>query len=159
MNTKANFECCPEFDPKPWEMQIIEWDNKRFIMGKVCTFFYMPLNFGYKIRKANKKIEESQANCPQWLCLSEHYSKWKMNIYIAVDKEVAAVENVFLSGKFFCKVYEGNFSNTSKWIENYKIICNEKGFITDNLFMWYNTCPKCARKYGKNYVVILGKLK
>ncbi len=23
-------------------------------------------------------------------------------------------------------------------------------------YMWYTTCPKCAKKYGKNHVVILG---
>jgi hypothetical protein len=24
--------------------------------------------------------------------------------------------------------------------------------------MWYTTCPKCAKKYGKNYVVILAEI-
>ncbi|WP_369688185.1 hydrolase [Anaerophaga thermohalophila] len=23
--------------------------------------------------------------------------------------------------------------------------------------MWYTTCPKCAKKYGKNYVAIVGQ--
>ena len=25
-------------------------------------------------------------------------------------------------------------------------------------YMWYTTCPKCAKKYGKNYVVIVGQI-
>ena len=25
--------------------KIIEWENKKFIREKVCTFFYMPVNF------------------------------------------------------------------------------------------------------------------
>jgi hypothetical protein len=25
-------------------------------------------------------------------------------------------------------------------------------------FTWYTTCPKCAKKYGKNYVAVLGML-
>ena len=25
-------------------------------------------------------------------------------------------------------------------------------------YMWYTTCPKCAKKYGKNYVVILSEV-
>ncbi|MCK7469725.1 MAG: 60S ribosomal export protein NMD3 [Desulfomicrobium escambiense] len=24
--------------------------------------------------------------------------------------------------------------------------------------MWYTTCPKCAKKYGKNYVAIVGAI-
>jgi len=24
--------------------------------------------------------------------------------------------------------------------------------------MWYTTCPKCAKKYGKNYVVIIAEV-
>jgi hypothetical protein len=24
-------------------------------------------------------------------------------------------------------------------------------------YMWYTTCPKCAKKYGKNYVAILAE--
>jgi hypothetical protein len=24
--------------------------------------------------------------------------------------------------------------------------------------MWYTTCPKCAQKYGKNYVVIIAQV-
>ena len=39
---------------------------------------------------------------------------------------------------------------------------NNKLFIKDKVFtlqyMWYTTCPKCAKKYGKNYVVILGQI-
>jgi hypothetical protein len=25
-------------------------------------------------------------------------------------------------------------------------------------YMWYTTCPKCAKKYGKNYVVVVGQV-
>jgi len=25
-------------------------------------------------------------------------------------------------------------------------------------YMWYTTCPKCAQKWGKNYVVIVGQI-
>ncbi|MGE5758418.1 MAG: hydrolase [Sideroxydans sp.] len=26
------------------------------------------------------------------------------------------------------------------------------------LYFYYTTCPKCAKKYGKNYVVILAEV-
>lgn len=30
---------------------------------------------------------------------------------------------------------------------------------SDRLYVFYTTCPKCAREYGKNYVVILAEVK
>ena len=27
------------------------------------------------------------------------------------------------------------------------------------MYMWYTTCPGCAKKYGKNYVVIISEVK
>lgn len=104
MNKEVKLECCPEFDPKPLDGEMFEWENKKFIKDKVITFFYFPLNFGKIIRKLNKKIENVNAICPQWLCLSKHISKWKMILYLAVDKEIPDTENVFfpvdISAKF-----------------------------------------------------------
>jgi len=28
----------------------------------------------------------------------------------------------------------------------------------DKMYMWYTTCPKCAKKYGKNNVIILANI-
>jgi hypothetical protein len=25
-------------------------------------------------------------------------------------------------------------------------------------YMWYTTCPRCAKKYGKNYVAVLAEV-
>ena len=33
-----------------------------------------------------------------------------------------------------------------------------KGKPPQKLYFNYTTCPKCAKKYGKNYVVILAKI-
>jgi hypothetical protein len=38
-------ECCPEFDPTPWDGKLFEWNEKKFIKEKV-SIFHMPLNFG-----------------------------------------------------------------------------------------------------------------
>ncbi len=159
MSINKNIECCPEFNPDLWDGKILEWGNKRFIKDNVCTFFYIPINFGQVIRKLFKKIENAQANCPQWLCLSEHVTKWKMNIFAAVDKEIPNAENIEFSGKYLCKVDEGKFSETSRWIVDYNNFVREKGLSIENYYMWYTTCPKCAKKYGKNYVVFIGRVK
>jgi hypothetical protein len=35
---------------------------------------------------------------------------------------------------------------------------DSKGKALQRMFFFYTTCPKCAKKCGKNYVVILGKV-
>ena len=82
-----------------------------------------------------------------------------MNIYLAVDKEVTSLEKSNFSGKFFSKVYEGSFSDTDKWCKEYEALAKLKGFTIEKMYMWYTTCPKCAKKYGKNYVVIISQVK
>jgi hypothetical protein len=154
-NEKNQQGCCPNFDPQPWDGKVLEWDNKLFIKDRVCTFFFMPLNFGSVMKRINKKVEGSGVSIPDWLCLSDHTSKWNMDIYLAVDKPVEGAENVKLSGRFLSKVYEGNFKDTGKWCDNFKEYAKEQGHEIVKWYMWYTTCPKCAKKYGKNYVAII----
>jgi hypothetical protein len=111
------------------------------------------------MKRMNEKVEKSGAKIPDWLGLSEHTSKWNMDIYLAVDREVPGTENVTLSGKFLSKVYEGSFKDIGKWTKDFEIFAKEKGMEIKKWYMWYTTCPKCAQKYGKNYVVIVCEVK
>jgi hypothetical protein len=151
--------CCPRFNPEPWDKKVLEWKEKKFVKARVGTFFYIPLNFGNVITKTIEKIEKSGGKIPDNLCLSDHTSKWNMDIYLAVDKEIPGAKNVTLSGKFLSKVYEGDFKETGKWGENFKKFAREKGMEIKKWYMWYTTCPKCAKIYGKNYVVTIAEVK
>ena len=150
--------CCPQIDPTLWDDKIFQWENKRFVKDRVCTFFFMPLNFSQVMKRLNKKVRESGAVMPDWLCLSDHTSKWNMTVYLSVDKELPSAENVTLSGKFLSKVYDGPFKDTGKWCQNFENHAKAKGLIIKKMYMWYTTCPKCAKKYGKNYVVIISEV-
>lgn len=151
-------ECCPKFDPTSWQDKEFEWKDKKFVKDKVFTFVYMPLNFGAVISRNFRALDKRGAICPDWLCLSEHTSKWNMNIYLATDKEVDGLENTTFSGKFYSRVYEGNFKETGRWGSDYETVVKNKGLKIEKQYMWYTTCPKCAKKYGKNYVVFIGKI-
>ncbi|MCX6233551.1 MAG: hypothetical protein NT175_02355 [Bacteroidetes bacterium] len=155
---EQNSICCPPFNPTLWDDKTFIWENKKFIKDRVCTFFYMPINFSRVMKKFNKKVTEAGATMPDWLCLSDHTSKWNMDLYLAVDKDVPGAENTTLSGKFYCKVYEGPFRDTGKWCKDFENIAKSKGYNVKKLYMWYTTCPKCAKKYGKNYVAILSQV-
>lgn len=147
--------CCPQFEPNLWDNKMHLWDQKMFIHDSVKTFFYMPLSFGKIMRRLSEKVEAAGADMPNWLCLSDHTSKWNMDVYLEVDKEVPEANNVTLSGNFYSKVYEGPYKDTGKWVEDFNRTVKEKGLSMKKYYMWYTTCPKCAKKYGKNYTVFL----
>jgi len=116
------------------------------------------MNFGSVMRRLDAKIKKAGAEMPDYLCLSDHTSKWNMDIYLAVDKEIERAKNVTLCGKYYCKVYEGSFRDTGKWCKDYEAVAKSKGLTIKKWYMWYTTCPKCAKKYGKNYVVVVCEL-
>ncbi|MFA5032852.1 MAG: hydrolase [bacterium] len=153
---KPNTECCPKFNPAPWDNKMLEWDNKKFIKDKVFTMFFMPINFGSVVKRMMAKIEKSGGKALDWMGLSDHTSKWNMDLYVAVDREIPDIENISLSGKFFSKVYEGDFKDTGRWCKDFESQVKDKNLKVKKWYMWYTTCPKCAKKYGKNYVVIVG---
>src|SRR4030042_4417673 len=151
-------ECCPKFDPKPWDGKAFEWKDKRFIKDRVFTLFFLPVNFGSVITKLNRKVERARAKIPDNLCLSDDTSKWNMDIYLAVDREIPGAENVTISGKFLSKVYEGPYKDTGKWCKDFQSYAKSKDLSVKKWYMWYTTCPKCAKKWGKNYVVIVARV-
>ena len=157
-NTK-NEECCPKFDPKPWDEKIQEWNDKKFVKGKVFTLFHIPINFGKVITKMNEQVDKAGAKVPDWLCLSDHTSMWNMDLYLAVDKEVQGMENTAISGNFLSKVYEGDFKDTGKWCDDFSNYAKKQKHKIGKMYMWYTTCPGCAKKYGKNYVVIISEIR
>ena len=108
--------------------------------------------------RLNKKMENAGAKNSDGFCISECTSPWNMDLYFAVDKEVSGAENVKFSGKYFCKVYEGDFKNNGSWFKDFAEYVKSKGITPGRMFSWYTTCPNCAKKYGKNYVVIISKI-
>ena len=155
METNQEEICCPPFDPSPWNGTKHHWIDKKFIKDRVCTLFYMTLNFGGVMRRTDKLIKAAGASVPDYLMLSDHTSKWNMDIYIAVDKEILGAQNTTLSGNFVSRVYEGTFKETGNWHKDFGKWCAEQNYKPAKTYLWYTTCPKCAKKYGKNYVVLM----
>lgn len=153
--------CCPQFDPIPWENKEIVWDNKMFIKEKTCSFFYMPLNMGSMMKKTWGKVEKAEASpeAKDWVMLSRDLSPWKCEHYLAVNKEVPGSQNVKLSGIFLTKVFEGPFRECKNWYKEMQKFAEEKSVDKSNIYFYYTTCPKCAKKWGKNYVVGFLKIK
>ena len=157
MSAKNPNQCCPLFDPVPWNEKSITWDRKRFVRDRVISFLHIPLNFGAVMTRTMRAIEAAEAVPETQIVLADENSLWGADVYVAVDKEVPGAKMATLSGTFLSKVFEGPFSDMRHWIKEMQAFAAAQGKPIRKLYFYYTTCPKCAKKYGKNYVVILAK--
>jgi hypothetical protein len=104
-------------------------------------------------------IKNSDALTTKPLMLSDEKSLWGSDIYIAVTKPVPNAKMEKISGTFLTKVFEGDFKNMGKWIKEMEKYVKSKKKEIKKLYFFYTTCPACAKYYGKNYVIILAKIK
>jgi hypothetical protein len=150
--------CCKRFDPKPWQDREVRLKDKLFLKDSVRSFLHIPLNFGQVMKKDMDKIAAAGALVEMPLMLSDEKSLWGSDVYIAISKDVPDSEMVRLSGSFLTKVFEGSFKDTGKWVKEMQDYVASKGKKAEKFYFFYTTCPKCAKYYGKNYVVILAKI-
>ena len=147
--------CCPRFNPDPWDEQEVSWVDKLFLKDRVRSFMHIPLNFGRVMVRNMEKIQTADALAPEPLMLSDENSLWGADVYIHVTKEVPDAQMEKVSGTFLTRVFEGPYQNTRKWVEEMKTYVNSKGKELKKIYFFYTTCPRCAKFYGKNYVVLL----
>lgn len=151
-------ECCPMFNPQPWDGKIVNFKNKLFIKDSVCQIFHIPLNFGGVFTRMWEKVEKAKASPKQFLSLSYDNSMWKSIILMAVSKKVPDAENVKISGKFMTKVFDGPFKDVPKFMVEMDKYVKSKGKKIKKMYLNYTTCPKCAKKYGHNYIVVYAQI-
>ena len=103
-----------------------------------------------------KKIEDvgARPNDRDFLMLSSETSQWKGEVYIKVTREVPNAENVRISGTYLTRVFDGAYNDVPEWIKEMDDYVAKKGKKVKDYYFYYTTCPKCAKKYGHNYVVV-----
>lgn len=151
-------ECCPRFDPQPWDETEFTWDSKRFVQDRVTSFLHIPLNFGAVMKRNIKPINDAEAFPGTVVVLSDENSLWGADVYIEVTKDIQGSNMASISGTFLSKVFEGSYRNMRNWIKEMEAFTESKGKSPQKLYFFYTTCPKCAKKYGKNYVAILAQV-
>jgi hypothetical protein len=150
--------CCPRFNPQPWDKKEVTFKDKLFIKDRVTSFLHIPLNMNKVMVKNMEMIAKAGALVPEPLLLSDENSLWGADIYIAVSKDVPEAQMVKVSGTFLTKVYEGPYKNVRNWIKDMTDYVAKQGKVLKKLYFFYTTCPKCAKYYGKNYVVLLAQI-
>jgi len=165
MTGKRNNEttqCCPKFNPEPWDEKEITWKDKLFVKDSMIQFMHMPLPgaFGKTVGRMWKKIEDAGANpdIKDFIMLAYDPSPWKGELYINATKEVPDAENIRFSGTYLTKVFDGPYNAVPKWIREMERYVTQKGQKVKKYYFYYTTCPKCAEIYGKNYVVVFAEV-
>jgi len=151
--------CCPKFHPGHWEEKLFDFSAYAFIKGHSASLFYMPLNLDKVMTKIMTDIQNAKANFEdKMLVLSQDLSPFKAEHLFLVNGEVKGYKRQRLEGLFFCKVYDGPFKNMTEWMKDFDEVLRLKGRKLEEVYAYYTTCPKCAKVYEHNYVVLLAKV-
>jgi len=154
----AETGCCARLDVAKWDAREFEWKDKLFLKDHIRAVMHIPLNTGAVMARDQHAIEAAAAYPDDPLWLSDEVSPWGSDIYIAVDHPVPNTETVTLSGRFLTKVFEGPYRDIGKWIKAMDAYVEARGEHTRRHLFYYATCPKCAKHFGKNQVVLFAEV-
>ena len=146
--------CCPKFDPEEWEGRHLHFVDKPFLRATTRALLHVPLDIGRVFTRVQQRIEDAGAQPSEgYLVLSRDLSATEGEHLFAVTGPVPDEEMVTLSGDFITRVFEGPYSRAKHWVHDMEVAAEAAGHTAKTIYMFYATCPKCARAYGKNYVV------
>jgi hypothetical protein len=151
--------CCPRFMPEPWDRQHLHFENKLFLRATTRSVFHVPVNMSSVFGDTFAAIQNAQAMSGPFPILSHDESPWRAEHLFAIDRPVPGSEMVELSGDFLTKVFEGPYAHARQWCEEMGRYVAAEGYALETLYFFYTTCPKCAKHYGKNYVVAMAKIR
>jgi hypothetical protein len=99
-----------------------------------------------------------EANTEDVLLLFRDPSAFKSEIYLSTTGVVSDAKNVTISGKFISKVFAGSYNAVSKFMKQMDEYLTSKGEKAKGYYVHYAYCPKCAKKYGKNYMTLFAQI-
>ncbi|MDD4374462.1 MAG: hypothetical protein PHG67_11135 [Bacteroidales bacterium] len=154
-----NQECCPKFEIEKWEGKTFKWENKRFIIETIPTFFHIPIPpmIGKMVNKMHELAEKFDATIPdktEALILFRDPSAFKSEIYYSVTKEVEGANITTISGSFVTKVFDGPYNNIPGYIKEMEKYLSERNQFAKDYYVHYAYCPKCAKESGHNYMIL-----
>lgn len=151
--------CCPRFKPEGWDEQALHFENKPFVRAETRSIFHIPINMKAVFARTFEAIEKAGAvDAEQFIVLSNDLSPWKSEHLFSVTSEVPGVDMVELSGEFLTRVFEGPYRKAPVWYRDMEEFVRGQGKGLKRIYFFYTTCPKCAKFYGKNYVVGVAQL-
>jgi hypothetical protein len=154
--------CCPPFDPAKWHHVHHSWKDRPFLRDSVPELFHIPLpgTYAKAIARMWKKASDTGA-APEpddFLLLANDPSSFRADLYMSLSKDIPDAETVKLAGNFFSQVFEASYGDVRKCLRETSQFLAKNGMFSLKDYIYYPYCPKCAKKYGHNYVVVLSKV-
>jgi hypothetical protein len=56
------------------------------------------------------------------------------------------------------KVFDGPYSKVPAYLKEFYSYIDSVGKKAKKIYFYFTTCPKCARKYGHNYIVAFAEV-
>lgn len=148
--------CCPRFNSEGWEGRHLHFEDKLFVRATTHSLLHVPIDMGRVFTCVQEHIADADAQDPEgYLVLSRDLSVTEGEHLFAVTKPVPDEEMVTLSDDFISRVFEGPYRQTKDRLHDTKVAADAAGQEAKTVYMLYTTRPRCARAYGKNYVVAL----
>lgn len=146
--------CCPKFNPEGWDGHHLHFEEKPFVRATTRSLLHVPINMGSVFKRVQSHIEDAKAQDPEgYLVLSRDLSSTEAEHLFAVTRDVPGEEMTTLSGEYITRVFEGPYRHAKDWVHEMETAAEAPGHTAKQVFMFYTTCPKCARAYGRNYVI------
>lgn len=151
--------CCPRFRSEKWNGKRFDVKDLLFAKTKSRNLFHVPVGVEKLMTESTEKIKKSDAwPDNEYLILSRDISPFSSEYYFRVTHDVEGMESVSLSGTFVSRVFEGDYSKMGSWMKQMNSHLEKEGEKAKEIYAYYTTCPRCAKEYGKNYVVLLAKV-
>lgn len=151
--------CCPRFSPAGWDEQELHFRDKLFVEAHTRSAFHIPLNMGGMYTRTMEAITNAGAlDDDDLIVLSHDPSPWSGEHLFSVKKDVPGQQMTRLSGEYLTKVFEGPYKDVPHWEEAMASFVESRGKQLDKMYFYYTTCPKCAKTYGKNFVVAVAQV-
>lgn len=151
--------CCPRFKPEGWDGQELHFKEKLFVKAETLSLFHIPLNMGSVFPNTLEAIKQAGAQSDdEFIVLSYDSSAWRSEHLFSVTKDVPGEKMVHLTGEFLTKVFEGPYKNAPIWEKEMASFVKSRGKEAKKTYFFYTTCPKCAKYYGKNYLVAVTEI-
>ncbi|NNE10419.1 MAG: hypothetical protein HKN20_17795 [Gemmatimonadetes bacterium] len=150
--------CCPRFNTEGWDEQELRFKDKLFVKAKTRSVFHIPVNMGTVFPKTFDAIDKAHARREdEFIVLSHDPTAWTGEHYFSVTGDVPGQEMVKMTGDYLTKVFEGPYRDVPRWEKEMQEFVERKGKRAKKTYFFYTTCPKCAKYYGKNYVVAVSE--
>ena len=151
--------CCARFKPQGWDNQHLHFEDKKFLRATTRSAMHIPWNMGQVFTRVQEHIEDAAAADPaKEIVLSRDMSPWEAEHFFAVKKDVPDEEMTGLSGDFITRVFEGPYRKANDFAHAMDVAATAMGKTAKEVFFFYTTCPKCAKAYGKNYIVGVARI-